>query len=90
MSFCDFVPDDPSCQQEPTPAPQDEKPAMEDGDKGERDAAGSSASAIYLIVGLVNLTAEALRIFRYRSSATYYDDGNVLGTNYWMYASKLS
>ena len=90
--FCDFVPDDPSCQQAPPPE-EGGQPLMEDGGKGDKDdrqAAVMEANITFLVVGLVHTAAIGLKMFRYRSASTYYDNGDVLGTNYWKYASQLS
>ena len=51
---------------------------------------GMEAQVTFFIVALTNTMLTADSLFRYRSSSTYYDDGDVLGTNYWKLANQLS
>lgn len=41
------------------------------------------ANIYFTVTALMNTAMLAASLFRYRSSATYYDAGEVLGTNYW-------
>ena len=46
------------------------------------------AQRAYFVTALMNTVYTSLESFRYRSSDTFYDDGDVLGThNYWKIAN---
>ena len=48
------------------------------------------AQVTFFVTAMMNTIGIAYSLFRYRSSSTYYDDGDVLGTNYWKYANVYS
>ena len=57
-------------------------------DKKKEEAA--AANITFLMTAIMNAGFIGLSLFRYRSSTTYYDAGEVLGTNYWKQANQLS
>lgn len=87
--FCQFVPNDPSCQ---TPAddPVDDNMGPSDGEHMDMDhddkmddGAIMEAQLVYLSTAFFTAAHAALRTLRYRSSDTYYTAGDSIGTNYW-------
>ena len=93
--FCPFVPDDPMCQVvEPLPIVCPGDPMCRTDPEPEpttstklTDTASSqdlmTAQFTFLISALTWAIMSSLDVFRYRSSATFYDSGTVLGTNWW-------
>ena len=95
--FCDFVPDDPSCQTtEPEPEPTNTDGSMEGGDMEkdhdddmmEMEGNPMMGNLTYLHVALFSTIHAGLELFVYHEDDEY-DDGEVLGTNYWKYFSSL-
>ena len=58
--------------------------------KGGRGDDMMMAPMAFLGVAIGQFTMIALNTFRYKSSSTYYDNGDVLGTNWWKYSNQLS
>lgn len=92
--FCDFVPDAPECQTEPEP-PIDEtdggdKQGYMAEEKEEMHMEGNPmmGNLTYLHVALASTIHAGLELFVYHEDDEY-DDGDVLGTNYWKYLSSL-
>ena len=54
---------------------------------GKDDVEGQIAQINFFFVALANLISMSMTTFRYRSSSTYYDAGDVLSTNYWKMAN---
>ena len=57
------------------------------GRQGGDPEGGMDAQVTFFVTAMMSSLAIAASLFRYRSSATYYDDGDVLGTNYWKLAN---
>lgn len=101
--FCDFVPDDPSCQpvDPPTPVGPTDGGDMPGGDghHGEIDDYEDMMEMMghnpmmgnltYLHVAMGSAIHAALELFVWHED-DYYDDGEVLGTNTWEYLGMLS
>ena len=94
--FCDFVPDDPTCQKD------DPKPDNQGGDDhGDMDKHGDHedyemekegsplmGNLTYLQVALFSAIHAGAELFLYHEDDEY-DAGEVLGTNTWKYLSEL-
>ena len=81
--FCDFVPDDPSCQTAPEPEVVDTMD--EGGDHMDHDGEHGNpmiGNLTYLSVALFTTVETALATFRYHEDGEM-DDGAVLGVNWW-------
>ena len=48
------------------------------------------AQVTFFVTALMSSLGIAASLFKFRSSTTYYDDGDVLGTNYWKMANVYS
>ena len=57
------------------------------GGKGGDPEGGMDAQVTFFVTAMMSTLFTAASLFRYRSSSTYYDDGDVLGTNYWKLAN---
>ena len=101
--FCDFVPDDPSCQPVDPVVPDGPTDGGDghggDGHHGEIDdwedmqeMMGHNpmmGNLTYLHVAMGSAIHAALELFVWHED-DYYDDGEVLGTNTWEYLGMLS
>ena len=99
MSFCDFVPNDPSCQ---TPDPEPVTPTPIDGGNENMDGGmdmgmdyppkmeenGMQGNLTYLHVALFGFIHGGLELFRYHDD-TEYDNGDFMSTNIWEMAGQL-
>ena len=99
--FCDFVPDDPSCQ---TVDPVDPVGPAADGDMGGDDHHGEiddwedmedmmgmnpmMGNLTYLHVAMGSMIHAGLELFVWHED-DYYEDGDVLTTNTWEYLGML-
>ena len=99
MSFCDFVPNDPSCQVvEPEPTPEPTPSGGNENMDGDMDMAidhppkmeenGMQGNLAYLHVALFGFIHGGLELFRYHDE-NEYDDGDFMSTNIWKYAGEL-
>jgi len=59
------------------------KGGMKDGGKDGMKDEMMEANLVWTMAALMNTAWIGASLFRYRSSTTYYDAGEVLGTNYW-------
>ena len=89
-SFCDFVPDDPSCAPPANPnAPTDNDNQIEDQqmyDDGKMDSSTlMQAQVAYLLTAFTSALNAALQQFHYRNTTTFYAAGDSLSINYWEY-----
>ena len=98
-TFCEFVPDDPSCQPD---EPVDQQPA-DDGHGGDShgeiddyedlmEMKGHNpmmGNLTYLHVAMGSAIHAALELFVWHEE-DYYDDGDVLSTNTWKYLGELN
>ena len=57
------------------------------GGQGGDPEGGMDAQVTFFVTAMMSTLSIAAVLFRYRSSSTYYDDGDVLGTNYWKLAN---
>ena len=102
--FCDFVPDDPSCQPEEVVVPEGPDGGDMGGD-GHGDGHGKvddwedmeemmganpmMGNLTYLHIAMGSAIHAALDLFVWHDD-THYDAGDVLSTNYWEYTGMLS
>lgn len=92
--FCDFVPDDPSCQVEPEPEPTDNTDDMGgdmDGHKDhdmEKEGNPMMGNLTYLQVALFSTLHAGAELFLWHEDDEY-TAGDVLGTNTWKLLSEL-
>lgn len=98
MSFCDFVPNDPSCQVPDPEPPTDPVTPIDGGNENMDDMDmdyppkmeenGMQGNLAYLHVALFGLIHGGLELFRYHDD-TEYDNGDFMSTNIWKYAGEL-
>lgn len=99
MSFCDFVPNDPSCNVPDPVTPVDPTPdggnENMDGDMDmgmdhppKMEENGMQGNLAYLHVALFGFIHGGLELFRYHEE-TEYDNGDFMSTNIWKYAGEL-
>lgn len=92
MSFCDFVPEDPSCQT-PTDGDNTGPPGGEDKDGGHEGMDDGHSNPMmgnltYLHVALYGMIHGGLELFRYHDE-NEYDSGDVMSPNLWKMTGEL-
>ena len=92
MSFCDFVPDDESCQTTPT-GPDNNNSGGQGNGQGQEmeDDMGMDAmmgNLTYLHVAMGGMIHMGLELFRYQED-NLYDNGDYASTNLWKMSSQL-
>ena len=92
--FCDFVPDDPSCQVEPEPEPVepvDKGDGMEPMDDEKDSAKAMEANINFLIAAVTTAGFNAVWLFRYRANSMFDTIGDTAtSTNYWLLLDNLA
>ena len=91
MSFCDFVPDDESCQTDnggDNNGNPNNSNAGGDMDDDMEHGNPMKGNLMYLHVAMYGAIHGALELFRYHED-THYDNGDVLSTNWWKYTGEL-
>lgn len=92
--FCDFVPDDPSCQVDPEPVPDNggdgghEGHGDHDDYEMEEESNPMMGNLTYLHVALFSTLHAGAELFLWHEDGEY-DAGDVLGTNTWKLLSEL-
>ena len=91
--FCDFVPDDPSCQVEPEePVINGGDGPMEPMDEPHDDSRDHlMANVQFLIAAISGLVFPAMWVFRYRAATVFDTVGDTATTtNYWLLLDNLA
>ena len=88
--FCQLVPDDPACQFEPEP---EQTEVIQEEGEGELtinhiDYNPFMGNLVYLTVTFFSMYEAYFKLFRFHSDSDY-SDGEIMGTNLWLYSTKL-